>query len=187
MTAMTSPSLTWSSGFTRISVMVPDTGASTGISIFIDSRMAIVSPSAIICPSSAGTCHTLAAISACTSTMVRADYRRDRRHHRLRLLRLRRGGAGPLRAPRSPSDGMPGHHPRRHRRVLRRRPHRARPHRQLELQAGMDRLHPRGDARRLAVHALTAPHVLLTGDDQDVAQFELVELENAGVALVPPA
>jgi len=34
MTAITSPSLTWSSGATRTSVRVPATGATTGISIF---------------------------------------------------------------------------------------------------------------------------------------------------------
>src|SRR5437016_1329885 len=65
---MTSPSFTWSSGETRSSAKVPATGASTGISIFIDSRIAIVSPTATAWPTSAGTCHTLAAISATTST-----------------------------------------------------------------------------------------------------------------------
>src|SRR5256885_3977879 len=67
MTAMMSPSLTWSFGATRTSVMVPATGASTGISIFIDSRIAIVSPTATVWPTVAGTCQTLAAISAGTS------------------------------------------------------------------------------------------------------------------------
>src|SRR2546421_5231639 len=65
---MTSPSFTWSSGTTRSSATVPATGASTGISIFIDSRMAMVSPVATVWPTSTGTCHTLAAISATTST-----------------------------------------------------------------------------------------------------------------------
>ena len=48
ITAMTSPSCTWSSGATRSSATVPDTGASTGISIFIDSRITSSSPSATI-------------------------------------------------------------------------------------------------------------------------------------------
>src|SRR5439155_8928577 len=69
ITAMTSPSCTWSSGATRSSATVPETGASTGISIFIDSRITSSSPSATIWPTSARTCHTFAVISASTSTM----------------------------------------------------------------------------------------------------------------------
>src|SRR3954470_20181676 len=44
-TTTTSPSWTWSSGLTRISATVPATGATTGISIFIDSRITSSSPS----------------------------------------------------------------------------------------------------------------------------------------------
>src|SRR5215472_8699615 len=61
MTAMTSPSATWS----RVSV--PEASASTGISIFIDSRMTSVSPSETWAPSAATTFQTFATISARTS------------------------------------------------------------------------------------------------------------------------
>ena len=47
----------------------------TGISIFIDSRMQISSPSATICPSSTTTCHTFAVISARISAMARRSSR----------------------------------------------------------------------------------------------------------------
>src|SRR5215469_533893 len=57
----TSPSATWS----RVSV--PELSASTGISIFIDSRMTSVSPSETSAPSAATTFHTFATISARTS------------------------------------------------------------------------------------------------------------------------
>src|SRR5947209_8733500 len=67
MTAIRSPSWTWSLGATLTSVTVPAVGDSTGISIFIDSRMATVSPSAMVWPGSTWTCHTLAVISARTS------------------------------------------------------------------------------------------------------------------------
>src|SRR5204862_4410095 len=52
MTAIRSPSCTWSFGATLTSVTVPEAGDSTGISIFIASRMAPVSPSAMVWPGS---------------------------------------------------------------------------------------------------------------------------------------
>lgn len=51
--------------------MTPSMGASTGISIFMDSRIAMVSPSKTCWPTLPCTCHTLAAISARTSVTVR--------------------------------------------------------------------------------------------------------------------
>src|ERR671910_3910365 len=64
MMAMRSPSCTTCSGSTWSSRTTPGISVTTGISIFMDSRMTISSPSATICPSSATTCHTFAAISA---------------------------------------------------------------------------------------------------------------------------
>src|SRR5829696_1468106 len=70
MMAMRSPSCTTCSGSTWSSRTTPGISVTTGISIFIDSRMTISSPSATICPSSATTCHTFAAISARISAMA---------------------------------------------------------------------------------------------------------------------
>src|SRR4051794_24190847 len=67
MTAMTSPSWTTSPSPTRSSVTVPASSAMTGISIFIDSRMTSVSPSATVSPWATTTFQTLATISARTS------------------------------------------------------------------------------------------------------------------------
>src|SRR6185436_17303196 len=77
MSAMRSPSCTVCSGATCSSRTTPGISVTTGISIFIDSRMAISSPSATIWPSSTTTCHTLAAISARISCMAR---KLDRQH-----------------------------------------------------------------------------------------------------------
>src|SRR2546430_3070893 len=70
MMAMRSPSCTTCSGSTWSSRTTPGVSVTTGISIFMDSRMTISSPSATICPSSATTCHTFAAISARISAMA---------------------------------------------------------------------------------------------------------------------
>src|SRR5215467_13785635 len=67
MTAMRSPSWTTSPSATCRWVSVPEPSASTGISIFIDSRMTRVSPSETSAPSAATTFHTFATISARTS------------------------------------------------------------------------------------------------------------------------
>src|SRR5262249_52519705 len=67
MTAIRSPSWTTSPSPTASFVSVPGASARTGISIFIDSRMTSVSPSATASPSDATTCHTFATISARTS------------------------------------------------------------------------------------------------------------------------
>src|SRR5215472_5087341 len=67
MTAMRSPSWTTSPSATASLVTLPGLSASTGISIFIDSRITRVSPSATVSPSAATTFHTLATISARTS------------------------------------------------------------------------------------------------------------------------
>src|SRR4029079_18009584 len=75
ITATRSPSLICVSGATAISVTVPATGATTGISIFIDSRMTSSSPTSTSWPTSTRTCHTLAVISARTSVMPAAHAR----------------------------------------------------------------------------------------------------------------
>src|SRR6266702_6547269 len=67
MTAIRSPSWTRSPSPTCSPVSVPETPASTGISIFMDSRMTRVSPSATWSPSEATTFQTFATISARTS------------------------------------------------------------------------------------------------------------------------
>src|SRR5215510_2088056 len=64
---MRSPSWTISPSATCRWVSVPEPSASTGISIFIDSRMTRVSPSEIWAPSAATTFHIFATISARTS------------------------------------------------------------------------------------------------------------------------
>src|SRR5439155_20163598 len=56
---------------TLTAVTVPPCGATTGISIFMDSRMTIVSPSATSAPGATSTFHTLATISASTLAMAR--------------------------------------------------------------------------------------------------------------------
>src|SRR5438067_4298918 len=70
MMAMRSPSCTTCSGSTWSSRTTPGISVTTGISIFMDSRITISSPSATICPSSATTCQTFAAISARISAMA---------------------------------------------------------------------------------------------------------------------
>jgi hypothetical protein len=67
MVAMRSPSWTTSPSATCILVITPGPSASTGISIFIDSRITRVSPSSTWSPSEATTFHTFATISARTS------------------------------------------------------------------------------------------------------------------------
>src|SRR5947207_7233582 len=77
MMAMRSPSCTTCSGSTWSSRTTPGISVTTGISIFMDSRMTISSPSATICPSSATTCHTFAAISARISAIWEPEPRRS--------------------------------------------------------------------------------------------------------------
>src|SRR5438067_925032 len=67
ITARTWPSRTTSFSLTRISLTVPATGATTGISIFIDSRMISTSSSATWSPGLASTFQTLPTSSAFTS------------------------------------------------------------------------------------------------------------------------
>src|SRR4029450_9577630 len=86
MSAIRSPSCTTCSGSTWSSRTTPGTSVTTGISIFMDSRMTISSPSATICPSSATTCQTFAAISPRISAMA-GDVIRE---HRLVGTRARR-------------------------------------------------------------------------------------------------
>src|SRR5882757_8979111 len=69
MMAMRSPSCTTCSGSTWSSRTTPGVSVTTGISIFMDSRMTNSSPSATICPPSATTCLAFAAISARISAM----------------------------------------------------------------------------------------------------------------------
>src|SRR5215211_1845863 len=87
MMAMRSPSCTTCSGSTWSSRTTPGISVRTGISIFMDSRMTISSPSATICPSSATTCHTFAAISARISAIGGAAYPRCVSHLRLAQFR----------------------------------------------------------------------------------------------------
>src|SRR5688572_11685956 len=67
---MVSPSWTTPPSATLISVIFPATVASTGISIFIDSRMQIVSPSATVSPTAETIFQTFATISARTSSLM---------------------------------------------------------------------------------------------------------------------
>ena len=62
--AMRSPSWTTSPSLTAISATTPADSASTGISIFIDSRITSVSPSSTLSPLAATTFQTFATISA---------------------------------------------------------------------------------------------------------------------------
>src|SRR5262249_49185232 len=64
MTAIRSPSWITSPSDTASLVRLPEPSATTGISIFIDSSITSVSPSAMVSPSTATTFHTLATISA---------------------------------------------------------------------------------------------------------------------------
>src|SRR3954454_5548354 len=72
MTAITSPSWTTSPSFTRSSDTVPEPSATTGISIFMDSRITSVSPSSTASPCATTTFQTFATISARTSVATRA-------------------------------------------------------------------------------------------------------------------
>jgi hypothetical protein len=58
-TTSVSPSLTAWPSWQRISTTVPASSASTGISIFIDSRIATVSPSSIASPTEHSIFHTV--------------------------------------------------------------------------------------------------------------------------------
>src|SRR5206468_3114116 len=71
MTAIRSPSWTTSPSLTANCWRTPSDSARTGISIFIDSRMTRVSPSATSSPALATTFHTLATISARISSAIR--------------------------------------------------------------------------------------------------------------------
>src|SRR5688572_758053 len=68
MTARTAPSSTFSPSRTRSSASRPDTGASTGISIFIDSRMRMTSSARTASPTVFSIFHTFPVI--CASTAV---------------------------------------------------------------------------------------------------------------------
>src|SRR3954471_11362412 len=70
MTAIRSPSWTTSPSLTTSSARVPSVSATTGISIFIDSRITRVSPSATVSPCLATTFQTLATISARISSAI---------------------------------------------------------------------------------------------------------------------
>src|SRR5680860_1723612 len=78
ITAMASPSWTTPPSVTFNSEMVPEAVASTGISIFIDSRMQIVSPSPTSSPLVTTTFETLATISASTSSLTWPPVRKGR-------------------------------------------------------------------------------------------------------------
>src|SRR3954453_15119294 len=93
MTAMMSPSWTTSPSPTRSSVTVPETSASTGISIFIDSRMTKVSPSSTGSPAATRTFQTFATISARTSSATGAPLECG---YRQILPRTRLGGPSSL-------------------------------------------------------------------------------------------
>src|SRR5690606_11321719 len=69
-TAMRSPSCTTSPSFTAICTTVPPDSATTGISIFIDSRMTRVSPSSTVSPAALTTFQTFATISARISSAI---------------------------------------------------------------------------------------------------------------------
>src|SRR5205085_5967254 len=70
ITARTWPSLTTSCSLTRISLTVPATGATTGISIFMDSRITRMSSSSTVSPGLASTFQTLPTSSALTSVGI---------------------------------------------------------------------------------------------------------------------
>src|SRR5262249_51234624 len=71
-TTSTSPSFTGCEGWQRISFTVPASGASTGISIFIDSRMTRTSPAETFCPTATSTFHTVPVMWAGTSMEIRS-------------------------------------------------------------------------------------------------------------------
>jgi len=70
MVATKAPSMTCPPSSTWMALTVPATGASTGISIFMDSKIISSCPAATTWPTSTRICHTLAVISASTSAML---------------------------------------------------------------------------------------------------------------------
>ena len=70
ITATRLPSATASPSLTLIAALVPDVGASIGISIFIDSRIMIVSPSCTSLPTAFSIFHTVPVMCAHTSAMI---------------------------------------------------------------------------------------------------------------------
>src|SRR5688572_21022945 len=70
MMASTWSSLTGWPSLILISLTVPSTGASTGISIFIDSRMIMVSPSETLSPGFTSIFHTVPVMCALTSVGI---------------------------------------------------------------------------------------------------------------------
>src|SRR6476659_10982331 len=70
MTAIRCPALIASPSLTPIEVTVPPLSASTGISIFIDSRITRVSPSCTSSPSATTTCCTTDTSSESTSSAM---------------------------------------------------------------------------------------------------------------------
>jgi hypothetical protein len=73
-TTSVSPSFTAWPSLQRISTTVPASSASTGISIFIDSKIATVSPSAISSPTEHSIFQTVPVMCASTSTMPAGQY-----------------------------------------------------------------------------------------------------------------
>ena len=69
----TSPSETDWPSWTRISATLPGSSASTGISIFIDSRMTTVSPSSTWSPTPTSIFQTVPVMWASTSATRRED------------------------------------------------------------------------------------------------------------------
>jgi hypothetical protein len=72
MMATTWSSSTGSSSLTRISASVPAAVASTGISIFMDSRIMMTSSTATLSPTAASIFQTLPVTSDVTSTLAMA-------------------------------------------------------------------------------------------------------------------